>query len=219
MSDTKLATTATALPTLEELRELQKAENLTNRANFEQLTLLMDWSPSMEDRFKNGSGSKWDSAKKAIQMLWEKTSWDICDTKLFLFETGTHKKDFSPEHPPILPEKPSGGGGTSFINALRAGIDEDASRMILISDGESAFPDTEVTICKEKQIVVDTIYIAGMDDIYNGPKILQQISEATGGIFTTVENAEQLMESLMELETSERLLLGHDPDSNGAIEL
>lgn len=211
-----LTNTENKLPeSLDDLKALQKEQ----QGEFlEKLVLLADESGSMDDFFEADNGkTKWDALKQAVELLWTKTDWQVCDTKLFLFDSMPEEKEFSFESPPNLGDLRA--GGTSFQQALKAAFGQDATRIILISDGENegGFPASHVDQAISRKIPIDTIFIEGTYS-NQGAATLKRISEATGGIFTTVENAEQLMQGLAALETNERLLLEHS-DAPKAIEL
>jgi hypothetical protein len=197
---------------LDDLKALSKAQN----AGLEHLSILMDSSGSMDGFFKSERIPKWEMAKKALKMLWDKTDWGISETTLFIFEESCRKDRFDANDPPN-PEKAGFAGGTDFGPAINMALVEECDRIILCSDGESQFPESQIQICKDKNIPIDTIFIAS-DCPSKGEEMLMKISESTNGQFTTVEDAESLIHAFQMLETSERLLLTHDA-SEEAIEL
>lgn len=184
------------------------------RANLvESLVTLIDISGSMDEQFAAG-GRKHKAAQNALNILYDMTDFSICEMAVFSFDSITEALYCDSDIKPVLPEP---RGGTSFTRALQAALEKDPTRIILASDGEASYPEYEVQACQEKGIPVDTIFIEGAPSPYSDPKrgevLLKRISEETGGQFTTVDNAEALMEAFAQLETSNRLLLEGPADS------
>lgn len=198
---------------VDSLDDLQKAprENLV-----ESLVVLVDSSGSMADTFHSGSESKQAAAQRAMDILWEKTDWGICEMRVFSFDDDSEQVVCSDSERPILHNS---GGGTSFSNPLQAALDTNPTRIILASDGEASFPNVQVATCIDQGIPVDTIFIQGrgygdypQEGYLHGEALLRQISEQTGGQFTVVDDAENLVSAFAELETSVRLQLSYQPE-------
>lgn len=195
------------IQSISKLNEDARAEN----SSLDNLRVLVDHSGSMAGTFASG-GSKISAAQKAIETLWTNTDWGICDMKVFAFDDYPKEIQCSDAEMPVIPQ-PS--GGTDFSAAINiATQDLDTNRIILCSDGESSFPDQQIAVCVERAIPIDTIFIKDSGDTYatRGEALLRQISEETGGQFCTVENTEDLVTAFAQLETTERLLLSHDPE-------
>jgi len=198
-------------------KSLDELEAQRRESVLENLVCLVDCSGSMADYIKNGQKLKICAAREALQTLWEKTDWNICDFHVFQFDDSPIALSCSETDPPQISDPQD---GTNFSSALQAALDKEPTRIILCSDGESSYPEKQVLACQEKAIPVDTIFIQGASSygIESGETLLRRISDETGGQFTTVDNAEDLATVFAQLETSERLLLT-DQSSDDPIEL
>lgn len=201
---------------VQSLAELEKARK---ESILESLIVLVDCSGSMGGSFVSGSETKEKAAQRAMNLLWEKTDWNICEMQVFSFNDTTMSIHCSESEKPALCQS---SDGTSFTNALGSALSCQPTRIILTSDGQAEFPETQIAICVAKSIPIDTIFIQGSDD-YNalGEALLRRISEETGGQFATVEDAEHLILAFAALETSERLALSYEPEEeeNSVIKL
>lgn len=194
------------------LNEEAKADS----AFMDNVRVLVDRSASMEGPFANG-GAKYTASQQAMDLLYSNSDWSICNMKVWGFD------DYIQEVPcdeAIKPKIPAPRGGTDFSGALKIALeDSETTRIILCSDGEASYPETEVASCIERSIPIDTIYIKSTHAREEAEQLLQRISEETGGQFCTVDTAEALMQAFAALETSERLLLSHQPEEDSVIKL
>jgi hypothetical protein len=196
------------------LDELEKARL---EGVLENLVCLVDYSGSMHGMLKaDHKRTKIQAERDALQGLWEKTHWDLCEFSVFAFDDNPIAVECSENQAPQIPDPQ---GGTNFDSPIAAALEKNPTRIILCSDGQSSYPDKQIGQCQELGIPVDTIFIQG-EGIYEegGETLLRKISEETGGQFTTVDNAEDLSSVFAQLETTERLLLT-DQSSDDPIEL
>lgn len=186
-----------------------------DESGMDNVRVLVDHSYSMAGAFENG-GQKHTAAQQAMDVLYDSSDWGICDMKVWGFDDEITPV---PCTETIRPRIPMSSGGTCFNTALEAALEDiETTRIILASDGESEYPETEIQRCIERCIPIDTVYIktAGSNI---GEDLLKRMSEETGGQFCTVDNAEALAAAFAELETSHRLLLGYEEKKDEVIKL
>lgn len=205
------------------VKSLDELEKTRKESLLESLVVLVDCSGSMTEGFVSGTESKQSAAQRAMDLLWEKTDWNICEMQVFSFSYLPSQIICSDtEKPKLL----GASGGTAFSPALQTALDRTPTRIILCSDGEAENPQAQIDDCVAKGIPIDTIFIQGSDYAYesetlHGEALLRQISELTGGQFATVADAENLVSAFAALETSERLALSYSPEAeeNSVIKL
>jgi uncharacterized protein with von Willebrand factor type A (vWA) domain len=187
--------------------ELESLNDLPEPEYLETLGVLIDSSGSMAGPYP-GKHSRHDAADDAMNALWEKNSWELCNLMVWSFSSSVEAVICDIYDKPVIPRLCD---GTDFAGALSAALaKEKLTRIILTSDGEDQYPTNQVSQCQRRGIPVDTIFIGSPGG--TGETCLRMISEATGGQFCTAENAEQLTQAFEALETSERLQIGYDPD-------
>jgi len=157
-----------------------------------------------QDSFQTRS----QAAQKAMNALHEKTDFSLCDLHVWSFSDMAEPVECAWDKKPVIHSAES--GGTNFINPLLKALEHRCNRIILVSDGEANYPEHQIAICQKKEIPVDCIFIGQPGS--SGESTLRKIAEATGGKFTTVNDADSLVESFKELETSERLGLTYQPE-------
>lgn len=182
-------------------------EESRQSGGLDEVRVLTDISGSMDSGFAHGGGTKSQASQNALDVLWSSSDWSICNMRVFACDSAVEEIPCSEMLKPVVPGP---RGGTYFSIWLKAALeDAETTRIILCSDGQSEFPETEIARCIERCIPVDTIYIqsAGGFNREAEEALLRRISEETGGQFCTVDNAEALTQAFAALETSQRLLL------------
>lgn len=202
-TETNLKTQTSQGLSVRSLDDLPATEKFSGEP--ENLAILGDISGSMSSNY-SGSKSRYDGLQEALTALWEITDWQSCEPEAWVFDHTTQKINFSISQPPRIPHE---GGGTSFSTALSQALEnEKRNRIILASDGQSAYPSNEVEECQKRQIPIDTIFI-GTDVFDPGAEMLQRIADETGGTFALCSDAASLVQQFQQLETNNRLLLTH----------
>lgn len=184
--------------------EITSLQDLPPQEFLETLAVLIDSSGSMEGLYA-GSKCRHSGAQEAMNALWEKNHWDLCNMKVWSFSSTQIAVPCDYDNKPVIPRI---NGGTNFDGALRTALSINPTRIILTSDGDATYPTDEVQTCINREIVIDCIFIG--DPGSPGESMLQQIANATGGQMFTAENAAQLTHAFQALETTERLQIGYD---------
>lgn len=172
----------------------------------ERLMLLVDHSGSMATEF--GRKTRQEAAADAIQVIVSRSVPAVTWLGLTQFDDSAAKlvectQNFSAIVAAGARIFPS--GGTRYAPAIRACFEDKLGRIILVSDGEPSDPAAAIEAAHAARalgVKIDTIGVAETPG-----RILREISEITGGIYSVAKDIQTLTDTFAKLETRARLQL------------
>lgn len=172
----------------------------------DRIVILCDVSISMDAPF--GKLSRVKAAERGMKSIVNSSNPRSTAYALYTYDTSAHLI-----HPMGTPYSKFNmtelytSGGTHIYYALEAGMRENPTRMILLSDGEDWDPQI-LTYCEQviaaKGVKVDTIAIGEPRST-----LMMDIANITGGQFRTAKDDEELNSIFISFEPSNYLQLEH----------
>lgn len=187
--------------------DLPAPVDCTNR-----IYVLMDKSGSMEQGFPdpwNTKNTRQQSAITAMRAMVNVSDRKTTSYALTLFDHDNRNVlDYTNHYDAVnFMDIPKPSGGTLLSSSLKFALEKNPTRVVALTDGETAMPDACIELAhkyKARGIPIDTIAIGD-----SGDALLMQLSEITGGVFKRCSNPQDLVQHFIELEPANYLRLTH----------